>query len=91
MKVFIVNFVGFQFDDDEDYHQNGSFIVKADDKNDAVNKLLAWMVSRLPNYSVIMERNFDEVNEIWGGPNENVDVTEISVDEEIIAYDFGGY
>lgn len=91
MKIYIINFVGFQFDDDEEHHQNGYFIVRAESKTDATDKLLSFLIARAPRYNVLIERNFDEENEIWGGPNKNVDITEVSNDDEIITYDFGGY
>ena len=91
MSVFIINFVGFQFDDSEEHHQNGYFIVKAENKTNAADKFLEFLISKAPALSVIVERNFDEVNEIWGGPNKNVDITEVSNDDEIITYDLGGY
>ena len=91
MKIYIINFIGFQFDDSEEYHQNGHFIVRAESKTDAADKFLTFLHTKDPQLLVLIERNFDEANEIWGGPNKNMDITEISDDDEIITYDLGGY
>lgn len=88
MKIFIFNFVGFQFDDDDDeYHQNGSMILKAEDKADAIKKFKKFFEVRHPSLSALVERNFNED----GTPNKNVDITEVPEGDDNIAFDLGGY
>jgi hypothetical protein len=87
-KIYIFNFVGFQFDDSEEHHQNGNFIIRAKDEPNAVKIFKKFFVSKHPYYSVLVERNFHKD----GGLNKDVvNVTEVSENDVIITYDLGGY
>lgn len=87
-NIYIFNFVGFQFDDTEEYHQNGNFIIRAKDRSNAVKIFKEFFMSKQPMLSVLIERNFNENGDL----NEDVvDITEVLRDDDIITYDLGGY
>ena len=87
MSIYIFNFVGFQFDDTEEHHQNGSFIIRAKDRFNTVKIFKEFFISKQPMLSVLIERNFHENGDF----RDVVDITEVLRDDDIITYDLGGY
>lgn len=87
MPIYIFNFVGFQFDDSEEQHQNGSLIIRAKDKSDAIKIFKEFFMSKQPMLNVLIERNFHENGDF----KDVVDITEVLRDDDIITYDLGGH